>query len=63
MATARINNADDIKCTLEFTMSIKDWKQIRTTLNKDACYAEVQVIQEINDLVHQLENVLYSNSN
>ena len=59
MAIARIENVDDIECTLEFTLRIKDWKQIRKTLNSNAAYIEMEIITEISDLVHQLEKVFY----
>lgn len=60
MGRAKIENSDDIKCTLSFTMSLKDWKQIRSTLQKNQAYIELQVIDEIHDLVMQLENTFYS---
>lgn len=59
MSTAQIENVDNIKCTLKFTMSIEDWKQIRKTLKTNASYTEVQLISDITDLVNQLERVLY----
>ena len=59
MNIARIENVDEIKCTLEFTLRIKDWKQIRKTLNSNAAYCEMEIITEISDLVHQLEKVFY----
>lgn len=58
MSSAKIVNPDEVRCTLQFTMSLKDWKQVRTTLNTKGCYAEMQLISEITDLVYQLEGVL-----
>ena len=60
MGIATVNNPDDIKCTLQFTMSLGDWKQVMKTLSFNTTYAEVQVINEINDLVSQLEKTFYS---
>jgi len=59
MAIAIVENADEIKCTLKFTMSLRDWKQIRKTLGTNASYTELQVMNEISDLVGQLEKVFY----
>jgi len=63
MSTAIIENTDSIKCTLKFTMSLNDWKQIRKTLRTNSAYIEVQVIEDINDLVDQLEKTIYVNRN
>jgi len=60
MATAKVNNPDDITCTLQFTMKLKDWKQIKNTLGTNAAYTELQVMNEISDLVSQLEKTFYS---
>lgn len=59
MAVATIEKAEDIRCTLKFTMSLKDWKQIKKTLNSNACYTEIQMMNEISDLVSQLEKTFY----
>lgn len=59
MSTAKIVNPGKIVCTLEFTMSLDDWKQIRKTLNSNAAYTELQVMNEIDDLVNQLEKTFY----
>ncbi len=59
MSTAIIKNPDDIQCTLQFTMSLKDWKQIRKTLKVNPAHTEMQIMSEISDLVYQLENTLY----
>ena len=61
MSNAMIENADDIKCTLKFTRSLKEWKEIRSTLNENPCYSETQIISEINDLIYQLEKTLFAN--
>ncbi len=55
MSVARVVDPDNISCTLEFTMKLKDWKQIRKTLRTNAAYTELQVMSEISDLVNQLE--------
>lgn len=60
MGIAKVENADDIKCTLSFTMTLKDWKQIRKTLQTNIAYSEIQVINEIHDLVGQLEKTFWS---
>lgn len=60
MATAIVENPDSIKCTLQFTMTLKDWKQIKKTLNTNAAYTELQVMNEIRDLIYQLEKTFYS---
>ncbi len=60
MATAKVEKADDIKCTLTFTMSLGEWKEVNNTLSKHTAYAEVQVIREIQDLVGQLEKTYYA---
>ncbi len=59
MGTAKVNNPDAINCTLSFTMTLKDWKQVRKTLGSNEAYIELQVINEIRDLVSQLEKVYY----
>ncbi len=59
MSIARVVNPDSINCTLEFTMKLKDWKQIRKTLGTNAAYTELQVMNEISDLVNQLERTFY----
>lgn len=60
---AQIKDPDSVKCTLQFTMLLKDWKQVRDTLGKNATYAEQQLINDIVDLVFQLEKTLYPNPN
>lgn len=59
MATARVENPDKIKCTLTFTMTLEDWRQIRRTLRKNAAYTEIQMMNEISDLILQLEKTYY----
>jgi hypothetical protein len=59
MATAQVKNPDNIECTLQFTMKLKDWKQIKKTLGTNAAYTELQIMNEISDLVYQLEKVFY----
>lgn len=58
-STAKIIDPDGIKCSLEFTMTLRDWKLIRKTLSSNAAYAEVQVMNEISDLICQLEKTFY----
>ena len=60
MAIANVENPDGIKCTLKFTMTLKDWKQIKKTLRSNPAYTELQVINEISDLVGLLEKTYYS---
>ena len=62
MATATVKNPDEIQCTLQFTMSLRDWKQIRKTLGTNPAYTELQVMNEIRDLVLQLEKTFYANT-
>jgi len=59
MSTARIEKPDDIKCTLSFTMTLKDWRQIRKTLSTHSNYEELQIIREIDSLIMQLEKTYY----
>jgi hypothetical protein len=59
-ALAQVVNPDEIKCTLQFTMTLGDWKQINKTLGLNAAYTELQIMNEIRDLVTQLERVFYS---
>lgn len=59
MSTARVKNPDEIQCTLEFTMKLGDWIQIRKTLNENAAHTELQIINEIDSLVCQLEHTFY----
>lgn len=61
MSLAEIKNPDEIVCTLQFTMKLRDWKQVKKTLNKNAAYTELQIINEISDLVYQLEKTLRPN--
>lgn len=60
MAIANVENPDEIKCTLQFTMTLKDWKQIRKTLRTNMAYTELQVLNEITALVDMLEKTYYS---
>ena len=60
MGMAKVVNADKIQCTLEFTMSLEDWKRIKKTLSSNECYVEIQMMDEIRDLVSQLEQTYYS---
>ena len=62
MSKAMIENVDDIVCTLQFTMSIADWKRVRKTLGSNAAYAEMRLMREIGDLIRELEQVLYGSS-
>ena len=62
MATAIVKNPDNIECTLQFTMKLRDWKQIKKTLGTNAAYTELQVMNEISDLVYQLEKTYYSDA-
>lgn len=59
MSIAEIKNPDEIECTLQFTMKLKDWKQIRKTLSSNANYTELQIMNEIMDLVRQFEKIFY----
>ena len=59
MSTAIVKNPDKIECTLSFTMRLDDWKQVRKTLNSNAAYAELKLIDEISDLVYQLEQTFF----
>lgn len=60
MSTAIIENPDKIECTLTFTMTLKEWKQIRKTLDSNPSYAELKVTDEIIDLVRKVEQVFFS---
>jgi hypothetical protein len=60
MSIATINNPDEIVCTLQFSMKLKDWRQIKKTLGTNAAYTELQIMNEISDLVNQLEKTLYA---
>jgi len=59
MAIATINNPDKIECTLQFTMTLKDWKGIRKTLENNTAYCELKIINKIRDLTIQLEQTFY----
>jgi len=59
MTIATVKDPDSIECTLTFTMTLKDWKQINKTLNSNAAYVELKIIREIDDLVRQLEKVFF----
>lgn len=59
MSAAYINKPDEIECTLQFTLKLKDWKQIRETLGSNEAYIELKVINEIRDLVRQMEQTFY----
>jgi len=62
LSTAIIINPDEIECVLQFSMKLKDWKQIKKTLNEHPAYVELQIINEIQDLTTQLEKTLYANT-
>ena len=62
MTIAQIKNPDDIVCTMQFTMKLREWKQIKKTLSANAAYAELEIMNEIQDLVCQLEKTLYANT-
>lgn len=60
MGMATVVDPNKIKCTLQFTMALEDWKQVKKTLNTNAAYEELQIMTEITDLVSQLEKTFYS---
>jgi hypothetical protein len=62
MNIAVIEKPDEVACTMQFKMKLKNWKQIRKTLQSNAAYTELQIINDINDLVYQLEKTLYAES-
>lgn len=59
MGIAMVKNPDEIECILQFTMKLKDWKQIRETLRTNMAHTELQIIDEISELVDQLEKTFY----
>ena len=61
MTIAEIKNPDDVVCVMQFSMRLSEWKQIRSKLSENSNWAEIQIINEINDLVWQLEKTLYPN--
>lgn len=62
MGIARVKNPDEMHCTLEFTMRLKDWRHVRRTLQTNAEYEEMKLITEINSLIYQLEQAFYSDT-
>jgi hypothetical protein len=62
MATATIKKPDDIECVLQFSMTLRNWKYVRETLNQNPAWAEIQVISEINNLVYKLEQTLVADA-
>ncbi len=44
MGIAKVKNPDNIECTLEFTMRLSDWKNVKKTLSSHPAYAETEVI-------------------
>lgn len=60
MGIAKIDDPDSIKCTLQFTMSLGNWKRVGKTLALNSDYAETKVIAEIMNLVSQLEKTFHS---
>lgn len=60
MAIATVKNPNEIECTLQFTMKLKEWKQISKALGANTTYAELQVLEEIRNLVTKLEQAFYS---
>lgn len=62
MSLAIIENPDKIECTLQFTMSLGEWKEIRKTLKTEQHYTQLQIINEITNLVSQLERTLLYDS-
>lgn len=59
MITAKIDNTDEIICSMRFTLSLKDWKQIQKTLRSNAAFTELKIINPIDELVGRLEKTLY----
>lgn len=60
---AVVKNPGEIECTLELTMKLREWKQIRRTLSTKAEYVELKIIKEIDGVIAQLEQVFYSDIN
>jgi hypothetical protein len=60
MSIALIENPDEIMCTLQFKMRLKEWKQIDETLSTNSAFVELKIINEIRDLVSQLEKTLHA---
>ena len=62
MSIAEIKSPDEIVCTMQFTMKLGEWKQIKKTLSSNAAYTELKIMREITDLICQLEKTLYANT-
>ena len=60
MSLAIIDKPEEIVCTLQFTMKLGDWKQIKETLESKEAYVELKIIREIRNLVSKLESTLYA---
>ena len=60
MGEAIIKDPENISCTMQFTLTLRDWKLIRKTLRSNAAYVELELINDITVLVNKLENTLYS---
>jgi len=60
MAIAIVENPEKIRCTLSFTMSLEEWKQICETLKTNPGFEELKIIDEIQGLVTQLDRVFCS---
>jgi len=63
MTNSKVTNPDSIECTIEMTMTIREWKCIRDTLQKNAACLEQQVIMEISDLVEKMGKTFYAGIN
>jgi len=62
MGTAKVVNPDDIKCSIEFTLTLRDWKKVRETLQKKGDYPELGMLDDISDLIGQLQKTYYNKS-
>jgi len=58
MATAVIEDSDNIECSITITMRLGEWKRVRKTLLSNAAFAELKVINQITNLTNRLESVI-----
>ncbi len=63
MGRATIERPDDIKCTLEFSMTLGEWKNVRKTLRNNQAWAENQLIADITDIINKIEQTFHNDFN
>jgi hypothetical protein len=57
-ATFRLSEPDKMSATMQITMTVKEWKELRALISDE--YPGWQLNGAITDLIHQAEKVFFS---